>query len=91
MNKVLYSFNIYFKNQIGGWSINGSSSTAMHWDTIITVYGSSLEDAIKNLPEEYGDCNIVKVDYPIGYPNFPLFPPSTSTGGVVENSFLRVV
>lgn len=96
MNKVLYSFNVYFKNPMNQWYVNGSSSVAMQWDTIVTIYGSNLEDAIKNLPEEYEDYNIVKVEYPIGYPNFPILPLSTCSLGVVGvnlngNNYLRKV
>lgn len=96
MNKVLYSFNVYFKNPMNQWCVNGSSYLAMQLDTIVTIYGSNLEDAIKNLPEEYEDYNIVKVEYPIGYPNFPIFPLNTCSLGVVGvnlngNNYLRKV
>lgn len=77
MNQTLYSFNIYFKNHTNGWSINNSSSASIYWDTIVTVYGLNFEDAVDNLPEEYKDCNIVKVDYPIGYTNFNTSPQNT--------------
>lgn len=96
MSIILYSFNIYLKNPENKWSTSGTGTVAIQWDTMVTVYGSNLDDAMKNIPEECEKYSIVRVDYPTGYPNFPIFPPSVSPAGSVGvdsngNHFLRKV
>lgn len=82
---VFYSFNIYLKNPNNVWTKSNSSTCSIQWDTIIILCGSNLEDAVSKIPEEYRDWKIVKVDYPIGYPNFPMFSPSNNTAGYQYN------
>ena len=85
VKKVWYGFNFYMKNPNNNWGFNGITTAALQWDTMITLYGHSLENAMLQMPEEYEGYRIVKVDYPTGYPSFPLFPPSTSTAGYQHN------
>lgn len=94
---VLYSFNIYMKKLCHGWSIfvdgNMTSSATIPWNTMITLYGSNLDEALKKMPEEFHDWTIINVDYPMGYHHYPLFAPSTCTVGAYSSgeNYLRIV
>lgn len=78
-HKILYNFSVYLSrpyNMCAG-------ITCVSWDIMVTLYGSNVEEALKTMPEEYANWKIHKVEYPIGWPHFPLFPPSTCTAGAV--------
>jgi len=58
------------------------------WDSALTITASNVDEALKNIPEGYEHMEIVKVDYPGGWPHFHLFPPSTcSAVDVVVDSY----
>lgn len=84
--KVIYSFEVYLRRPTNNLILgDGTFTSTVRFDTIITLMGSNLDDALLKMPEEYRDYDVIRVDYPIGYPNFPLFPPSTSTAGYEYN------
>lgn len=85
MENVLYSFNVWLKKPSTLLYVHGagSSSASIQFDTIITLFGQDLDDALRNMPDDYINHRIVRVEYPIGWPNFPIWPPSTCTAGVV--------
>ncbi|MEK6829542.1 MAG: hypothetical protein AABY15_05470 [Nanoarchaeota archaeon] len=94
--KIIYCFNVYLKDPSNVWNTcyPGTSSSAIEWDTMITLFGSNADDALKSMPEEYEGWAINKIDYPLGYPHFPLFPFSTTPSGAVGvdsngNHYLR--
>jgi hypothetical protein len=70
--KVAYSFNFYFRSPANSWCNISPSSIAMQWDTILTVFGMNLQDAMMQIPEDFEGWSIVKVDYPIGFEIPPL-------------------
>lgn len=84
MENVLYSFNVWLAKPITLLYVHGNGTSAsIQFDTIITLFGEDLDDALKRMPDEYINYKIVKVEYPIGWPHFPLFPFSTCTAGAV--------
>ena len=96
--KILYSFTIYLRQPrlIGFCSLFPNTSTSVEWDSAITIMASNVDEALKNIPEGYEHMEIVKVDYPGGWPHFPLFPPSICSSGAVGvdsygNHYLRAV
>jgi len=85
--KILYNFTIYFRhpNLFGACSLfNGSTTGGAHWDTAVTIMASTAKEAMEKLEEGYSHMEIVKVDYPGGWPHFPTFPSSTCSAGAVE-------
>ena len=85
--KILYSFTIYFRHPrlFGACSLfNNTSSNVEQWDKSITVMASTAEEAMKELEDGYSHMEVVKVDYPGGWPHFPSFPPSTCSAGAVS-------
>ncbi len=85
--KILYSFTIYFRHPrlFGACNLfNNTSSVVDQWDKSITIMASSVKDVMENLPDGFDSMEVVKVEYPSGWPNFPLFPPSTCSSGAVE-------
>lgn len=87
-SNLLYSFSIYLQNSMNQWCHYDTSSMSIQWDTILTLFGSDLEDAMKNVPDEYQGWRIVNVDYPIGYQNFPIV--SISDNAVGEFAMLNI-
>ncbi len=83
MENVLYSFNVWLMKPSSLLYIHGTGTSSIQFDTIITLFGQDLDDALRSMPDDYINYKIVKVEYPIGYPNFPIWPPSTCTAGAV--------
>lgn len=75
---MAYSFNFYFRSPANSWCNLSPSSIAIQWDTILTVFGLNLQDAMMQIPEEFEGYSIVKVDYPIGF-EMPTLTPRCSS------------
>lgn len=85
-NKILYTFTVYLRNPLmESYASYPSQTTSAvpHWDVGVSVFATTVEEAIENIPECYKNWRVVNVHYPIGYPNFPTFPSSTTTAGAV--------
>jgi len=84
---MLYSFTFYMRNPGFHWMSHGMTTSAgPHWDAAVTLFGSSVDEAREQMPDDYIGWPIVKVDHPSGWPHFPAFPPSISTGGFVRTT-----
>ena len=84
--KILYNFTIYFRhpNMFGACDLFRGTTTAVEqWDEAVTVLASTAKEAMEELEEGYSHMEIVKVEYPGGWPHFPLFPASTCSAGAV--------
>lgn len=97
--KILYNFTIYFRHPhlFGDCSLFPTTISPIYqWDSAVTVLASTADEVMKNIPEGYEHMEIVKIDYPAGFPHFPLLPSSTCSAGAVGvdsfgNHYLRAV
>ena len=85
--KILYNFTIYFRypNLFGACELfRGQTTAGPRWDKSISVFATTAAEAMEMIPEGFEDMEVVKVEYPGGWPNFPLFPVSTTPMGSVS-------
>jgi hypothetical protein len=61
---VFYTYMIYLKYSMFNNLNNNTSSISNNWDTAISVVAKTPEQAILNLPEQFKDWVIVKIDGP---------------------------
>lgn len=59
---VFYSYMIYLKQYL--FPINTTTSVSVNWDTAISIIAKNPEQAVLNLPEQFKDWFVVKIDGP---------------------------